>query len=140
MLRFFCIGLLIVTAAAHAQVYQRVDPLTGQITYTNRPPPGVEVETEAGAQLRPSRLQERNDKTRAVLQSEPRLTAQTSFPRVAPEEQRRRDLDRRTILTEELRSEVQALERLGQRPGDDPTARRHRANIASLEREIANLR
>lgn len=136
---FFYLGLLIASAATHAQVFQRVDPITGQITYTNRPPPGQEMQSEAAPapflapQVRVNRsLSARKDE---ILESTP-----AAFPRVDTAEQKRRDLDRHTILTEELQAEVTAFEKLGKRPENEAQARRHIANIASLKRELANLR
>lgn len=144
MRRFFFFGLLFASTAPQAQVYQRVDPITGQITYTNRPPPGIEVQADPLTVVRsPASVpQVRIDKSPPARRDPKQSSTSTpaTFPRVDAAEQKRRDLDRHAILTEELQAEVKALKNLGKRPGNDQSARRHQANIASLKRELANLR
>ena len=139
MSRMYCVGLLIVSVAAHAQVYQRIDRITGHVTYTNTPPPGVEVETDPAVQPRRANPSVLLDKKPTARRREAKLTTPATFPRIDPAEQKKRDVDRRAILMEELLSEEKALDRLGPKTDDADAARRHRENIASLKRELANL-
>lgn len=128
-----------VSVAAQAQVYQRIDRLTGHVTYTNTPPPGIEVEAEAAVQQPRAIPSVQLDKKPTARRREVKPTTPATFPRINTAEQKERDLDRRAILMEELLSEEKALNRLGQKTDDQQAARRHRENIASLKRELANL-
>lgn len=128
-----------VSVAAQAQVYQRIDRITGHITYTNLPPPGIEVDAEAVAQQPRANPPVQLDKKPTARRREAKLMAPATFPRINAAEQKERDLDRRAILMEELLSEQKALNRLGQKADDPQTVQRHRENIASLKRELANL-
>jgi hypothetical protein len=140
MCRFIIAGLLMAVSAANAQVYQRVDPVTGQRTYTNQPPPGTEVIED---RVLPTPLPKQQGSTQQDApkrSANPASATPVDFPRVRPAEQKERDEDRRMILTEELRAELDALRLLGNKTSSDPSVRRHQQNIASLQRELENLR
>lgn len=125
-------------ASVQAQIYKRVDPVTGHTTYTSSPPPGTEVaESSAPIVAMPTLVQPRraggHARSRAVP---PVLHSPLTYPRISKVEQQRRDDDRRGILMDELKAEAAALGKAA----DPDTIRRHRTNVASLKREIANIK
>lgn len=139
---FLYVSLLVISAAAQAQVYQRVDPFTGQVTYTNRPGPGQEPSPEPAVPA-PLPVTSTQPDRRPSLQREPagsQPTTPQNFPRVDIAEQKRRDQDRYRILSDELQAEVEALGKLKGTWESSEAARRHLANIASLKRELSNLK
>ena len=158
-------GLLGAAAQAHGQLYVCADA-QGHKTYTGKRAgahcqlldlPGAMTEPPrktaplAGAPARPA--------TQAAVTAAP---AAGAFPKVDGAEQRARDLDRRQILQDELRSEEQKLaaQRLefnqGQpeRQGNErnyakyqeraaqlkENLNRTQQNVEALKREIANIR
>lgn len=142
MRRLFFISLLVLSASLQAQVFKRVDPITGQVTYTNQPPPGNATEDVSLAEQTAILPKERMTKPEEERgRSKPRALTSipTSFPRIDAAEQKRRDLDRQAILSEELHAEEQALKKLQGRQGSEEVARRHVANIESLRRELSKL-
>lgn len=138
-MRFLFIILVMACGAAQGQMYARVDKITGHTTYTNIPPPGEEV-------VDPTPMRRA---TREFVPAKPRSTiaelnkspvTPTEFPRVAKNVQRDRDEDRRHILTTELKREMAALVDVQTSKGDTETVNRHKTNIASLQREIKNIK
>ncbi|WP_306984996.1 DUF4124 domain-containing protein [Janthinobacterium sp. UMAB-56] len=158
-------GLLGAAAQAHGQLYVCADA-QGHKTYTDKRVgahcqqldlPGAMTEPPrktvplAGAPARPA--------TQAAATAVPAVGA---FPRVDGAEQRARDLDRRQILQDELRSEEQKLaaqrlefnagqpERQGNERNDakyqervaqmKDNIGRTQQNVEALKREIANIR
>lgn len=129
--------LMAVAPLCHGEVYRKVDPLTGHVTFTNvaprsavddisKPPVGVmtaPVTAAPGPEL---------------PRHKPRRSAtQPSYPTISKETQRERDVDRRAILMSELDSEKKALLIAADMSGEKDTVARHRANIESLKRELA---
>lgn len=126
--------VLVSSGHAHAELYQRVDPVTGHVTITNVPPAGVRqppVSMTSDSVLPGRRPAGKSPAPPAQSR------AATNFPRITAEQQRSRDTDRRQILTAELRVETAALAAAVGRKESADVLRRHKANIASLEREIA---
>ncbi|MGV8865918.1 MAG: DUF4124 domain-containing protein [Janthinobacterium svalbardensis] len=158
-------GLLGAAAQAHGQLYVCADA-QGHKTYTDKRAgahcqlldlPGAMTEPPrktaplAGAPTRPA--------TQAVATVAP---AAGAFPKVDGAEQRARDLDRRQILQDELRSEEQKLaaqrlefnEGQPERQGNErnyakyqeraaqlkENINRTQQNVEALKREIANIR
>lgn len=158
-------GLLGAAAQAHGQLYVCADA-QGHKTYTDKRAgahcqlldlPGAMTEPPrktaplAGAPARPA--------TQAVATAAP---AAAAFPKVDGAEQRARDLDRRQILQDELRSEEQKLaaqrlefnEGQPERQGNErnyakyqeraaqlkENLNRTQQNVEALKREIANIR
>ena len=158
-------GLLGAAAQAHGQLYVCADA-QGHKTYTDKRAgahcqlldlPGAMTEPPrktaplAGAPARPA--------TQALATAAP---AASAFPKVDGAEQRARDLDRRQILQDELRSEEQKLvaQRLelnagqAERQGNErnyakyqervaqlkDNISRTQQNVEALKREIANIR
>ncbi|MGK5077722.1 DUF4124 domain-containing protein [Janthinobacterium sp. HLX7-2] len=157
-------GLLGAAAQAHGQLYVCADA-QGHKTYTDKRAgshcqlldlPGAMTEPPrktaplAGAPLRPA------------MQAATAAPAAGAFPRVDGAEQRARDLDRRQILQDELRSEelklaAQRLELNAGQPERQGNERnyakyqervvqlkdnisRTQQNVEALKREIANIR
>ncbi|MEM8517625.1 DUF4124 domain-containing protein [Janthinobacterium sp. CAN_S7] len=158
-------GLLGAAAQAHGQLYVCADA-QGHKTYTDKRAgahcqlldlPGAMTEPPrktaplAGAPARPA--------TQAAVTAAP---AAGAFPKVDGAEQRARDLDRRQILQDELRSEEQKLaaqrlefnEGQPERQGNErnyakyqeraaqlkENINRTQQNVEALKREIANIR
>ena len=157
-------GLLGAAAQAHAQLYVCADA-QGHKTYTDK---------RAGAHCQlldlPGAMTEPPRKTaplagvpaRPAMQAATAAPAAGAFPKVDGAEQRARDLDRRQILQDELRSEEQKLaaqrlefnEGQPERQGNErnyakyqeraaqlkENINRTQQNVEALKREIANIR
>lgn len=137
-------GLLGAAAQAHGQLYVCADA-QGHKTYTDRRAgahcqlldlPGAMTEPPrktaplAGAPARPA--------TQSAATAAP---AAGAFPRVDGAEQRARDLDRRQILQDELRSEEQKLaaQRL-EFNGGQPERQGNERNYAKYQERVAQLK
>lgn len=127
-------------ASAQAQIYKRVDPITGHTTYTSSPPPGTEVpELSTPILAMPTIVRPSRARSRAASPAPVRHTPST-YPRISTAEQQRRDDERRGILMDELKAEAGALAAALSKAADPDTVHRHKTNVASLKREIANIR
>lgn len=123
---------------ANAEIFKYRDPETGGMILTNirREPQAVTAprpSPESGASILPA----------LPPPPEPRLNpgpASSEFPRISARTQRHRDMDRRTILDEELRAEKSALDMAMSGGANAEKVERHRGNVEALEREIARLR
>lgn len=159
-------GLLAACAQAQAQLYVCSDA-QGHKTYTDkRENAACKMLDLPGAMTEPPR-RSAPIAAPAARQAVPAAAAGTAgtaatFPRVDGAEQRARDLDRRQILQDELRSEEQKLGLLRQefnqgqpeRLGNERNYARYQErvaqlkdnigraeqNVAALKREIANIR
>ncbi|MGX9731477.1 DUF4124 domain-containing protein [Janthinobacterium aestuarii] len=137
-------GLLGAAAQAHGQLYVCADA-QGHKTYTDKRAgthcqlldlPGAMTEPPrktaplAGAPVRPA--------TQAAATAAP---AAEAFPKVDGTEQRARDLDRRQILQDELRSEEQKLaaQRL-EFNGGQPERQGNERNYAKYQERVAQLK
>ncbi|WP_058049195.1 DUF4124 domain-containing protein [Janthinobacterium sp. Ant5-2-1] len=137
-------GLLGAAAQAHGQLYVCADA-QGHKTYTDKRAgahcqlldlPGAMTEPPrktaplAGTQARPA--------TQAAATAAP---ASGAFPKVDGAEQRARDLDRRQILQDELRSEEQKLaaQRL-EFNGGQPERQGNERNYAKYQERVAQLK
>lgn len=157
-------GLLGAAAQAHGQLYVCADA-QGHKTYTDkRAGAGCKLLDLPGAMTEPPRrtaplAAPARPATQAAATAAP---AAGAFPRVDGAEQRARDLDRRQILQDELRSEEQKLaaqrlefnEGQPERQGNErnyakyqervaqlkDNISRTQQNIDALKREIANIR
>lgn len=86
---------------AYAEIYKRVDK-EGHVTYSSEPIRGAQrLKLDPLPTLPPPQ---------AVSQKPKRSSEESSFPRVDSETQKRRDDKRRSILEDEMASELQALE------------------------------
>lgn len=135
MIRLFFL-LVIVCVQARAEVVRKVDPITGHVTYTNLRP-GTDVDPEPIVPMRRAATQ--------YVPREPKLAVvpavrPVNFPSISPEVQKQRDHGRLRILMDELRSELSSLEIAEEKKADAETVNRHRSNIASLKREIKNIK
>ncbi|HMM47152.1 MAG TPA: DUF4124 domain-containing protein [Thiobacillaceae bacterium] len=155
---FFAFLSLIFVAPAQAQIYKYVDE-NGQVTFTDVYRKGSQrIELPpAPAAAAPAPAPARKSATKASYQPAP-----ANFPRIDAATQKRRDDIRRQVLDEEIRAErgnVAEARRqltLGERlqPGEratDETYRnrvarlrtaveQHEQNVASIQRELANLK
>lgn len=150
--RLLAACLLAAPWAAQADIYKYVDE-EGRVTFTNIPRKGaikLDIETRS-PKPPPSPAQAPEPKARL---------APANFPRVSPEDQRRRDELRRQVLEQELAAEkrllAQAREALAKgqasRPaeGDAASAARlqklmdlvrlHEQNVAAIQYELSLLR
>ena len=130
------IGLSTLALPLEASIYQHVDPLTGAITYSNFPP---------RRQMNEQATPDTSRTERPLIQKGSRIEAATAkspanFPKVSAAVQKERDIDRRTILNDELQSEQNALIDAIVKKAADDIVLRHKANIAALKREIGNLK
>ena len=130
------VALIAAAGCAHAELYQRVDPVSGHVTFTNIPP----------ADAKPAVAQVTSVST--AVPSSPKRPAKShsndatpvQFPRVTAQQQKDRDADRRQILSDELRAETAALKKALERKASAEVLNRHRSNLTSLEREIASVK
>lgn len=152
-------GLLGAAAQAHGQLYVCADA-QGHKTYTDkRAGAHCQLLDLPGAMTEPPRKTAPRPATQAVATAAP---AAGAFPKVDGAEQRARDLDRRQILQDELRSEEQKLaaqrlefnEGQPERQGNErnyakyqeraaqlkENINRTQQNVEALKREIANIR
>ena len=145
------LGLCLVTASAHAEIYKQVDE-HGRITYSNIPSKGAK---KLNLDLLP-----------VVPATKPKSTSASpaSFPRVDTDTQKKRDDMRHRILEEELAAEEillsesrQTLKEAEMSRGDKDASKLppkflerlrqmkenvvlHEKNIQALKIEIANLK
>ncbi|MGV7208803.1 DUF4124 domain-containing protein [Oxalobacteraceae bacterium A2-2] len=167
--RFCFSAVLLVAGAAQAQgqIFLCVDAQgRKELTDTARPAAQCRVLDVPGAQIPapPRRVAPARSGAAAsgAAAATPGVATPGSFPRVDSAEQRARDADRRAILDEELRSELQKLAALrleynnGQpeRRGDEhnyakyqertaalrDNISRSEKNVDALKREIANIK
>lgn len=107
--------LALVAGHARAEVYARIDPVSGMTVLSNvRPAPALATASVA---------------RRAA-----------AFPRVDAAQQKERDGLRREILETELGGERQALAAATSRRAAADVLQRHVANVEALQRELAGLR
>ena len=115
-----------VGAFAQSTIYKHVDPVTGRVTYSNKPiKDGAVVELEplttipstpAGVLAKPAApapvavAEKPEIKPAVALVTPTSASASTSFPSVDSRTQKSRDEGRRKILEEELNREEKALE------------------------------
>lgn len=123
--------MLFVGSTCLAQVYKKIDPVTGHITITNIPPRSIQASTE--------------QQTPIALPVEKKVVAKVknvpaNFPKLSPEIQKERDSERKRILDDELKSEQAALKNASIQKTDPDTIARHKQNIVALEREIASIK
>ena len=144
---------LILAAPAQAEIYKYVDE-NGQVTFTDVYRKGAKRIDLPGA---PAPLPSGSKSRRASYAPSP-----ADFPRIDPATQKRRDDIRRQVLEDEIAGERRDAEEarrqltLGERlqPGERATdatylnrvkrlrdaVQQHEQNVASIQRELANLR
>ena len=157
-------GLLGAAAQAHGQLYVCADA-QGHKTYTDkRAGSHCQLLDLPGAMTEPPRKTAplAGAPARPAMQAATAVPAAGAFPRVDGFEQRARDLDRRQILQDELRSEEQKLaaqrlefnEGQPERQGNERNYAKYQEraaqlkdnigrtqqNVEALKREIANIR
>lgn len=130
----FCIPL-----SCSAEIFKRVDPITGHVTFTNISPrdsisdnKNIEIAKDPviSAASKPSEAKKVNIVARM----------DNKFPTVDAKTQKARDVDRKNILLEELNSEKQHLAEKIMKKSEPDAIKRVKANIASLEREILSVK
>lgn len=124
---------------AHADIYKHVDE-SGNITFTNRPMKGAQrILIEPG--LPPADTAYRAKSPGGLPR--PTASALASFPRIDADTQRKRDLNRRSILEEELANEQRLLaerrQELAQAEARRSTENRHNPPQEQLQRLRENL-
>ncbi len=144
---------LILAAPAQAEIYKYVDE-NGQVTFTDVYRKGAKRIDLPGA---PTPLPSGSKSRRASYAPSP-----ADFPRIDPATQKRRDDIRRQVLEDEIAGERRDADEarrqltLGERlqPGERATdatylnrvkrlrdaVQQHEQNVASIQRELANLR
>ena len=135
--------LEMLAVAAHAGLYRHVDPVTGDITYSNFPIPKREQEAISSFARTPAQVpyQHSYPAPKAAARNTVFTTSTAAnFPSITVEMQKERDLDRRKILYEELQSEQSALNEASARNEAVESLQRHKTNIDALKREISNNR
>jgi len=107
--------LALAAADCRADVYSRVDPVSGMTVLSNIPSGKSAQKPGSGVQA-------------------------AAFPRVSGERQRQLDGTRREILQAELSNEQQALDAAAARRAAAEIVQRHVANVEALKRELAGVR
>jgi len=98
-----------------ADVYSRVDPVSGMTVLSNVPNGKSAEKPVSGVQP-------------------------AAFPRVSSERQKQLDGTRREILQAELSNEQKALDAAAARRAASDIVQRHVANVEALKRELAGVR
>jgi hypothetical protein len=141
-------------------IYKYVDD-QGNVTYSNSPQPGAKIIVLDPAPAPPVSSAPARTGEGAAREAPRRQAAPNNFPRVDSDTQRKRDLSRRNILEEELRSEQKALAeartalkdgeatRLGGErnyqkyldrvQGLKDTMDTHQKNVEAIRKELGNL-
>lgn len=142
---FLLLSLLLPFAATANTLYKCTDD-SGVVLYTNQKTTKKSC-TVLSYQAPPAAPAGNAARPRAAATPTP-----TGFPRVSGSEQKARDSDRRSILDQELASEMQsaekarkALQDAGNQPPDKlqplrDTLALHERNVESLKKELGNLR
>lgn len=144
--QFACVAALLPLAASASTFYKCTDE-SGKVLFTNtRPSVGKAKCTTLSYYSSPSESAGANRKrSRAAATPTP-----GDFPRVAGNEQKDRDNDRRAIIEKELGVEQENLDKArkllaASAPAQKPQAQRdtvalHERNIQALQKELGNLR
>lgn len=132
--RFLSCSLLLLAASAHADtLYKCTDKQTDAVLFTNQKVSGkqcVALSTISSGSSSGSSV----PRPRAASNPTP-----ADFPRIAPDTQRERDGNRRTILEQELANEQRLLDE-AKKSGNTTKAQLHERNILALQKELANLK
>lgn len=144
-MRILFIAFFVLCNSAQAQLYERVDKLTGHTTYTNLPPPGMEpARSDIPAPARTMRTATKQyvpaKAHNADANAAAEIVAPADFPKISATVQKERDNNRRHILLDELNKEFATLEDAQSKKADADTINRHKTNIASLKREIQTIK
>jgi hypothetical protein len=153
-LRFSLLLCLILAAPARAEIYKYVDE-NGQVTFTDVYKKGAKRIDLPGA---PAPVSGGGKATRRASYN----PSPADFPRIDPGTQQRRDDIRRQVLQDEIKGERKSADEarrqlaLGERlaPGERATdssyvnrvkklreeVQQHEQNVASIQRELANLK
>ena len=155
--------MLVASAPSWAQIYKIVDPVTGAVEYTNQPKKGA-VRMNTGDTLSEIPTGNRSGKATAVkVSSTTNLNSGSTMASVDAGTQKTRDGTRRQVLVDELASEEKLLgdarnsfnngkplpladEGIGSPKYIDrvkqieKTLRHHERNVASLKKELDNLK
>jgi len=154
ILRFSFLLCLILASPTRAEIYKYVDE-NGQVTFTDVYKKGAKRIDLPGA---PTALPSGGKATRRASYN----PSPADFPRIDPGTQQRRDDIRRQVLQDEIKGERKSADEarrqlaLGERlaPGERATdasyvnrvkklretVQQHEQNVASIQRELANLK
>lgn len=123
--------LLLIATCARGAVFSRVEAGTGVVVYSNLAIATVPTVFEFGSQHASSK----SGASKKVKHSPHNVSPPLGLPK-----QSDREVDRREILTSELRSERYGLQAARSQNAVSEVIARHQSNIAALEREIERLR
>lgn len=130
-LRVLGTGLLLVATCARGAVFSRVEAGTGVVVHSNLAVATVPIVFEFGSQPASSK---------SGASKKVKYSAQNVSPALGLPKQSDREVDRREILTSELRSERYGLQAAKSQNAASEVIARHQSNVAALEREIERLR
>lgn len=140
-------GVPLLPQAVLASTFYKCTDSSGKVLFTNAKQQGDKAKCTALSYYSPSA-----DAASSSSRSRSRQTATPTpadFPRVAGNEQKSRDNDRRTILEKELSTEQAHLEQARKlantaspqkTPAQRGTVALHERNIQALQKELGNLR
>lgn len=111
-----------------ADVYRKIDPTTGHVTYTNIPP--------GSANAAAPRSEQKTISNPSPRKLETDKNTPANFPKISAADQKARDSDKRKILEDELKNEQGFLQAAISKKSDQDTQNRHHKNIEAIQREI----
>jgi hypothetical protein len=127
------VSLLCLTSGLScAAIFTKIDPQTGHVTYTNKPPLGLTREPI-------EKYVPGSPKVVSNFERRP-TSAPQAFPTISKTEQHQRDVARKDILLTELETEKNRLATGLHQKEDSTKIHRIQQNIRSLQREIGSLK
>jgi hypothetical protein len=142
-----CLGAVVFSGVTMASTFYKCTDASGKVLFTNTKPQGKQDRCTTLSYYSPPPAMATGDsrgKARAVGAATP-----ADFPRVANDEQKSRDNERRAILERELNTEQSNLEKARQLLASSPPANAqaqrdtvalHERNIKALQKELDKLR
>lgn len=140
------IALAVLSAQpAQAALFKQVDPVSHMASYTNYKPPGsarevIPKEPRSEPVARPARSAGAAPAGRGTRDTPSVSTDATGFPRIAADQQRRMDIDRKKILSDELQAVEGALRQAIGRQAAPEVIHRHESDMAALRRELDSVK
>lgn len=140
------IALAVLSAhSAQAALFKQVDPVTHMASYTNYKPPGtarevIPKEPRSAPAARPAHNAPASGAASTGRENVSASTSQAGFPRVDADQQRRMDMDRKKILSDELQAVEAALRMAVGRQAGPEVIHRHESDMAALRRELDSVK